>query len=138
MDVFDATAARALGIGRSDLRALNLLEDGPLSAGDVGARLHLTSGSVTTLIDRLLARGYVTRSPDPANRRRVLVELTSVTHAAFARVYRPLGERVIAATAGIPASQRAAAADALHRMADAFTAPSTDPATAPRVPGDPH
>ena len=29
MDLFDEAACRALGIGRSDLRALNLLEHGP-------------------------------------------------------------------------------------------------------------
>jgi predicted ArsR family transcriptional regulator len=42
MDLFDENAAHALGIGRSDLRALNLLEHGPLSAAALADRLGLT------------------------------------------------------------------------------------------------
>ena len=86
MDLFDEQAAAHLGVNRTDLRALNLLEHGPLAAGQISDRLHLTSGSVTTLVDRLLAHGYVTRQTDPENRRRVIVELHPDTYAAFAQV----------------------------------------------------
>jgi len=42
----------------------------------VGERLNLTSGTVTSLIDRLEKFGYVERLPDPSDRRGVLVRLT--------------------------------------------------------------
>jgi DNA-binding MarR family transcriptional regulator len=36
----------------------------------------VTSGAVTNRLDRLVAKGYVTRDVDPANRRTVVVALT--------------------------------------------------------------
>jgi DNA-binding MarR family transcriptional regulator len=94
LDAFDEAAARALGIGRSDLRALNLLEHGPVAAGALAATLSLSSGAVTALVDRLVHAGYVERVADPGDRRRVLVQLRPQTYAAFARVYAPCGRAV--------------------------------------------
>lgn len=45
MDLFDEAAAGKLGVGRSDLRALNLLEHGPLSPGELAKRLGLTKAA---------------------------------------------------------------------------------------------
>ncbi|HMF60324.1 MAG TPA: MarR family transcriptional regulator, partial [Vicinamibacterales bacterium] len=39
-----------------------LLHKGPQSVGEVGRRLDLTSGSITTAIDRLEQRGLVARA----------------------------------------------------------------------------
>src|SRR5215212_8376542 len=46
------------------------------SPGELSADLELSSGAMTNRIDRLEARGYVRRRPDPDDRRGVLVELT--------------------------------------------------------------
>ena len=50
--------------------------DDPLSMGDLGARLHLDSGTLTPLTKRLVHLGVVERRRDPADDRRVLVTLT--------------------------------------------------------------
>lgn len=94
LDRFDEAAGLALGIGQSDLRALNLLEHRALSASELGERLGLTSGSVTVLVDRLIKAGYVARKPGTADRRTVYVHLEPATYAAFARVYAPCGRAV--------------------------------------------
>jgi DNA-binding MarR family transcriptional regulator len=47
-----------------------------LTAGELVASAMVTSGAITNRIDRLVARGLVTRDVDPANRRQVLIELT--------------------------------------------------------------
>src|SRR5215470_15276193 len=49
----------------------------PRSVGELGERLHLDSGTLTPLLKRLAAMGYVTRSRDPGDERRVLVSLTA-------------------------------------------------------------
>jgi DNA-binding MarR family transcriptional regulator len=49
----------------------------PRSVGELGERLHLDSGTLTPLLKRLAAMGYVTRSRDRADERRVLVTLTA-------------------------------------------------------------
>jgi DNA-binding MarR family transcriptional regulator len=50
----------------------------------------VTSGAITTRLDRLEALGYIRRMPDPADRRGVLVQLTATgseaASAAFAAV----------------------------------------------------
>jgi DNA-binding MarR family transcriptional regulator len=48
----------------------------PRSVGELGERLHLDSGTLTPLLKRLAALGYVTRSRDAEDERRVLVTLT--------------------------------------------------------------
>ena len=50
--------------------------DVPRSVGELGERLHLDSGTLTPLLKRLTAVGYVTRSRDAEDERRVLVSLT--------------------------------------------------------------
>jgi MarR family transcriptional regulator, organic hydroperoxide resistance regulator len=51
--------------------------DRPRSIGELGERLHLDSGTLTPLLKRLTAAGYVTRSRDAEDERRVLVTLTA-------------------------------------------------------------
>jgi DNA-binding MarR family transcriptional regulator len=46
------------------------------SVGELGERLHLDSGTLTPLLKRLTAMGFVTRSRDADDERRVLVSLT--------------------------------------------------------------
>jgi DNA-binding MarR family transcriptional regulator len=50
--------------------------DGALAVSEIGARLHLDSGTLTPLLKRLAALGLVTRTRDPADERRVLIALT--------------------------------------------------------------
>lgn len=59
-----------------------------LSPGQLLRETHVTSGTMTNRVDRLVARGAVTRDPDPSDGRGVLVALTedglSLVDAALA------------------------------------------------------
>lgn len=57
------------------LSALRRSENGALSPGALMRRTLVTSGTMTTRIDKLATRGLVTRTPDPADRRGRLVRL---------------------------------------------------------------
>ena len=59
---------------------------GPMSVGELGARLRLDSGTLTPLLKRLEAAGHVVRRRDTADERRVLVELTDQGWALRDRV----------------------------------------------------
>jgi DNA-binding MarR family transcriptional regulator len=48
-----------------------------LSPGQLVAETLVTSGTMTNRVDRLAARGFVERRPDPTDRRGVIVRLTS-------------------------------------------------------------
>lgn len=69
--------ARSAGVHTSDARALLELRQGPQTVGAVSAALGLTSGAATALVDRLERRGLARRSPDPVDRRRVVLTLTA-------------------------------------------------------------
>lgn len=123
---FDDAACEAFGVGRTDLRALNFMEDGPVTAGEIAARLGLTSGTVTVLIDRLVTRGYAARHPDPEDRRKVIVQLEPATYIAFSKIYAPCGQAVAAATATMTDRQRAAAQRALVLITNTVMAQERD------------
>jgi MarR family 2-MHQ and catechol resistance regulon transcriptional repressor len=87
------------GLCASDFGVLEaLLHKGPLPVNVIGRKLLLTSGSITTAVDRLVARGFVARKDDPDDRRVRLVELTrkgrQLIEPAFARHATDLDEVV--------------------------------------------
>jgi DNA-binding MarR family transcriptional regulator len=72
-------------IGPTDGAALGRLHiDGPLTPTELAAKLDLTTGSTTTLLDRLQGAGYVTRRPHPTDRRRLIIELTDAARYLIA------------------------------------------------------
>lgn len=90
-DRFDGAVCELLGINRSDNTALDVLERaGRMTAGELARELGLTTGAVTALIDRLEKAGYLRRVADPTDRRRVLVELTPLTHGVTGLIYGPI------------------------------------------------
>ena len=63
---FNGLVAARLGVTANVLQCLYVLEHlGPSTAGELARRVNLTSGSASRMIDRLVARGYATRRPDP-------------------------------------------------------------------------
>src|SRR5215472_8164819 len=74
VDAVDAAAAARLGVNRTDLRCLEILLGQESTApGQLAAELGLTTGSVTAMLDRLERLGYLTRTPDPGDRRKTQV-----------------------------------------------------------------
>ena len=72
---FLAGVAEHLGLNTTDEKAMSLLERlGPLTAGQLAQHTGLATPSVTDLIDRLERKGFVRRTRDPRDRRRVVVK----------------------------------------------------------------
>jgi DNA-binding MarR family transcriptional regulator len=70
-----AIAERA-GVHPTDFEALDALDwTGPITAGELARRIGVSSGAVTGVIDRLARDGWVRRTSDPNDRRRVVVEI---------------------------------------------------------------
>ncbi|MGY2093463.1 MarR family transcriptional regulator [Nocardia gipuzkoensis] len=85
------TAAGVIGVNPTDLQCIQLLQRGPLTAGELARRTGLTTAAVTTVVDRLERSGFVTRTRDTADRRRVVVELqVERASAEVAPVFLPV------------------------------------------------
>ncbi|MEV4104293.1 MarR family transcriptional regulator [Nonomuraea sp. NPDC049649] len=68
------TMSLGLDLNPTDFQAYALLRiQGPMTPGEIAQWLKLATGSVTVLIDRLEARGLVTRDRHPEDRRKVIV-----------------------------------------------------------------
>ena len=93
-----ATVARRHRLSHAALNALAVLEGngGPLPAGELSARMHITSGTMTSVLDTLEGNGYVRRHADPTDRRRVLVDLTPAAQAVLDRVLPEVQQLVTA------------------------------------------
>jgi DNA-binding MarR family transcriptional regulator len=88
---FDNLAAERLGLNRTDLHCINIIENsGGLTAGELAKEAGLTTGAVTGVIDRLERAGYARRAPDPADRRRVKLEVTPKFYARADRIWGPV------------------------------------------------
>lgn len=87
---FDDAAARHLGVGPADLRCLDWLTEGPMTAGELAAATGLRPAATTALIDRLERKQLVERVRSEQDRRQVLVQMTAAGREATWEVYRPL------------------------------------------------
>ena len=88
IDRLDQAAADRYGLNRTDMRALDIVgQAGPLAPTALARLLGFTTGGVTTVLDRLERAGYIRRRPDPADRRRLVVEVTQATAARDAEVF---------------------------------------------------
>src|SRR5713101_5800076 len=77
------------GLGDSDFRVLEaLLHKGPLPVNTIGPKVNLTPGSISVAVDRLLARGLVSRVESREDRRVRVVSLTPKGKELIAPVFR--------------------------------------------------
>jgi biotin operon repressor len=117
IDQLDEAAAATVSISRNELRCLNLLEFGPVPANTITKQLRLTSGSITTLIDRLEEKGLVVRVRHPTDRRVVLVEATPVVFGTVGRVYLGFSNELKKAASSYSSKEMASAIKHLQLVA---------------------
>ncbi|SOD85325.1 helix-turn-helix domain-containing protein [Streptomyces sp. Ag109_G2-15] len=106
--------ARRLGLNVTDLTCFAfVLEAGEelLTAGDLAARAHVTTGAVTGILNRLERTGYVTRRPDPVDRRRVRVAAVPDAVTRVEAVYAGHYQRLTALFADYSAGELAVITD---------------------------
>jgi DNA-binding MarR family transcriptional regulator len=93
VEKMDEAFCRLLGVNRTDGRCLDVIDQHPgITAGELATAVGLSPGAVTTVLDRLEERGFVSRTRDPDDRRRVTVKLTPEANRRAWEAYGPLGE----------------------------------------------
>jgi DNA-binding MarR family transcriptional regulator len=87
----DLLAAARFSLNSTDARALEIVSRmGPLTANSLARALGMTTGGVTTVIDRLERAGYARRRDDASDRRRVLIEATDLTRRVEGEMFGEL------------------------------------------------
>lgn len=92
-DLFDEVAAERMGINRTDLRLLDMLDtDGPMPAGKLADLNRLSRPAMSAALDRLEASGYARRVRDTEDRRQVLVETTPKMAKVAGEIWGPMAK----------------------------------------------
>jgi DNA-binding MarR family transcriptional regulator len=74
-----------------DLECLDLIQiGGPATPGQIRQRTGFSSGAVTGLIDRLERLGFVRRTADTADRRKVLVHIVPERLGTIEALFEPM------------------------------------------------
>lgn len=140
-EAFDEAVAVTIGVTRNELRCLDVIDQHTrVTAGELARVSGLTTGAITGLVDRLVERGFVVRTRDDADRRRVYLETTPAlrdlvhpiygTHGAQAGpIFRSFGDAELEVIAdflrqGREMNERSRARLAVH---GAEAAPDDDP-----------
>ena len=110
---FDDEVGRVLDLNPVDLRCLDWLTEGPLSASRLAEATGLSAAATTAMIDRLEKKGFVRRRKHETDRRQVLVEMTDAGQARTWALYGPLVEAGMPLLARFDTAELAAMRDHL-------------------------
>jgi DNA-binding MarR family transcriptional regulator len=79
--------ARGIGLNVVDTQTLGIINSSPtpMTAGEVSAATELPTSTTTRVLDRLEEKGLIARSPDPDDRRKVVI-------TAQPKIYEVMGE----------------------------------------------
>ncbi|HYK36039.1 MarR family winged helix-turn-helix transcriptional regulator [Alloacidobacterium sp.] len=106
-----------LGMCLSDFGVLEaLLHKGPLTVNELGAKVLLTSGSMTAALDRLERRGMVERKEDDVDRRKRIIRLTQAGTALIRKAFEDHKRAMELAAGGVSRKDREVLIDLLRHL----------------------
>jgi DNA-binding MarR family transcriptional regulator len=128
VDLHSRNLAVSHGLTGPQALLLKALQNGKLPAGELAARVSLSQGTVTDILNRLEKRGLITRIRDTADRRRVLVEATAQGLAVLAESPPLLQERFARRFAALEEWEQMQLLASLQRIASMMDAGEIDAA----------
>ena len=104
-------------VGLSDFAVLEmLLHKGPQPVNEIGRRIGLTSGAITTAVDRLESCELVIRGSHPTDRRARVVELTARGKKHATSLFAGHKAAMDAVAGGLSKDERATLIDLLKKL----------------------
>ena len=111
------TAERSIGITGAQLLVLRMLDaNSTQSLNELAALTFTHQSPVSVVVDRLVSRGFVSRSRSEADRRRVVLTLTAAGGRALRHAPPPAQMRLITAINALPPGRRRALAQVLKAI----------------------
>jgi DNA-binding MarR family transcriptional regulator len=115
-DRLSQAVAEKVGLSQTDLLAMDLISrNGHVTAGQIAGHLHLTTGAITGLIDRLERSGFAKRQHDAKDRRRVVVVPTPKGDRV-GELFAPLALALRRSTGGYPETDLVMLTDFIKKM----------------------
>lgn len=98
-----------------------LLMDGPMTVGELAARLNLSMPTTSLMVGQLSQHGIAERGRDPGDRRRVLVRIADVHRPLVQSWLDQRAEPIRRALARLSPAQRRVFCEGLRMLAEEFT-----------------
>jgi DNA-binding MarR family transcriptional regulator len=87
--------AANIDVNRTQLRALVFIKNnGEITMTDLCERLNIEKGSLTTMVDDLTKKGYLTRTRDSRDRRKYILNLTDEGDTIAKEFLEELGKKL--------------------------------------------
>ncbi len=116
-----------LGLSAAELLALaHLSLDGPLGPTELTRHLHMTTGAMTAMLDRLAERDYVVREAHPSDRRRIVVRLTADGRARILDHVHGMANDVVALTGRLGADERRVVGRYIEELSGVIVRPAAE------------
>jgi DNA-binding MarR family transcriptional regulator len=103
-------------------RILGMLAEGAAAASSLADRLAVSPPSVTSVVDGLVARGFVVREPDLSDRRRLNLALTDTGRQVLVDADASVSARLDLIASHLPPPEADATVAALEHWHDALDA----------------
>jgi DNA-binding MarR family transcriptional regulator len=115
-----------LGLSAGELLALaHLSVDGPLGPTELTHRLHMTTGAMTAMLDRLAERGFVVRERHATDRRRVMVRLTKEGRDRVFTQVHGMANEVVTISGRLDEDERRAVVRYFEEISDVIGTPKS-------------
>ncbi|MGB8621655.1 MAG: MarR family transcriptional regulator [Paracoccaceae bacterium] len=128
-ELYGRELAKSAGLTAVQIRVLQIVaENGTSTPKALSTRMGVSQATITTLIDRLVAKGLVERQRSEADRRQTNIFLTEEGRAAIERAPDPLQDRYVDEFDALPDWEQAMIVAALERVASLLNAGNMDAA----------
>lgn len=102
VEAYSRAVEARFGVTGPQLWATWVLGKGePLSLKELAAQMHLSPSTLVGVVDRLAAKGLVSRAQDPVDRRRIRLTLTEAGRALCAQAPDPAQGRMVQGLQGL-------------------------------------
>lgn len=130
MDHMHAKMRQDMDINPTDIRALRMmsvreLKGEPVTPQDLASHLGITTAATTTVIQRLMRHGYLTREVHPGDPRSRILALTAEARTEFFRHFGPHLQTMRTAMEIFSAEELRIAARFMHHLAQQMENPDS-------------
>lgn len=126
-ELYARDLAQAVGVTPAQLRVMQIVDDKTSATPKTLAnQMRVSQATITTLVDKLVARGLVKRVSSERDRRQINVLMTDLGHNVLEKAPDALQQRYVRAFAGLADWEQAQLVSSLERVADMLDAQSID------------
>jgi DNA-binding MarR family transcriptional regulator len=119
--MFVHAVAAQLGLNPTDFESMDVLDwTGPIPAGRLAELTGLSTGAISGILDRLEAGGWIARTRDPHDGRKVIVSLVPERVTDIAPLYAGVASGIDQLVSELSDAELAIIVDVLSRLNDIF------------------